>query len=311
MKTHLLFLTPIAGLLKKALEPMFPQLSIHTAAKEEEIGDLIEDVDVLMAFEISDELIKKASRLKWIQLMTAGADHIAMSSIRREVLITTSRGVHAPQMSEMAILFMLALGRNLPKVIRNQDLRIWESWPGRLLHRRKVGILGVGAIGTEIARKCKAFGMTVFGIDMIKKDLDIVDHFYGPEDLIQVISEVDYFVIAAPATPQTQKMIGPKELSHMKPTAFLINIGRGAIVDEEALIHVLETKQIAGAGLDTFCIEPLPKDNPLWGMQNVIISSHMGGMGDMFVKQVLPLLEENLRRFLQGERRNLVNLVER
>ena len=118
-------------------------------------------------------------------------------------------------------------------------------------------------------------------------------------------------VCLMPATPQTQKMIGPKELSHMKPTAFLINIGRGAIVDEEALIHALKTKQIAGAGLDTFCIEPLPKDNPLWGMQNVIISSHMGGMGDMFVKQVLPLLEENLRRFLQGERRNLVNLVER
>ena len=128
MKIHLLILDPLAEILKKALEPKFPELSIHAVAKKDGVGDLIETVDILMAFSISDELIKKATKLKWIQVMTAGADHIVtLSSIRKEVLITTARGIHGPQMSEMAILFMLALSRNFPKVIRNQDLRVWEK----------------------------------------------------------------------------------------------------------------------------------------------------------------------------------------
>jgi phosphoglycerate dehydrogenase-like enzyme len=213
-------------------------------------------------------------------------------------------------MSEMAILLMLALNRNFPKVIRNQDQRVWERWPGKLLYKKKVGILGVGIIGEEIARKCKFLGMTVFGIDLVKRKIDSIDFFYGPEELLQVTKEVDYFIIVVPATPQTKKMIGTEALSSMKPTAFLINIGRGDIVDEEALIHALKTGKIAGAALDTFWKEPLPKDNPLWDMKNVIITPHVGGISDIYVEQVLPILEENLRRFLQGERENLINPID-
>ena len=112
-----------------------------------------------------------------------------------------------------------------------------------------MGILGVGVIGEEIARKCKVFGMTVFGIDIVKRKVDAVDYFCGPEDLFQAIQEVDYFIIVAPNTPQTQKLIGATVFSSMKPTAFLISIGRGEIVDEEALIHALKTGQIAGAAI--------------------------------------------------------------
>lgn len=230
--------------------------------------------------------------------------------LRKEVLVTSTRGIHGPQMSEMAFLLMLALNRNFPQIIRNQDQRVWERWPGKLLYQKKVGILGVGVIGEEIARKCKAFGMTVFGIDIVKRKVDAVDYFYGPEELLQVIQEVDYFIIVAPNTPQTQKLVGAKVFSSMKPTAFLISIGRGEIVDEEALIHALKTGQIAGAALDTFWTEPLPKDHPLWEIKNVIITPHVGGLSDIYVEQVLPIFEENLRRFLQGERRNLINLVE-
>jgi phosphoglycerate dehydrogenase-like enzyme len=296
---------------KKALGPKFPQLSIHAVAKEEEIGDFIEKMDILLTIRISDHLIKKASKLKWIQALTTGVDFIInLPSLKKEVLITSTRGIHGPQMSEMAFLLMLALNRNFPQFIRNQDRRVWERWPGKLLYQKKVGILGIGVIGEEIARKCKAFGMTVFGLDIIKRKVDAVDHFYGPEELLQVIQEVDYFIIVAPNTPQTQKLIGAKVFSSMKPTAFLISIGRGEIVDEDALIHALKTGQIAGAALDTFWTEPLPKDHPLWEMKNVIITPHVGGQSDIYVEQVLPIFEENLRRFLQGERRNLINLVE-
>ncbi len=308
---HLLILNQSAEDYKKTLEPKFPELSIHAVAKEEEIGNFIEKMDILLTIRISDHLIKKASRLKWIQAMTTGVDYIIhLPSLSKEVLITSARGIHGPQMSEMAFLLMLALNRNFPQIIRNQDQRVWERWPGKLLYQKKVGILGVGVIGEEIARKCKAFGMTVFGIDIVKRKVDAVDYFYGPEELLQVIQEVDYFIIVAPNTPQTQKLVGAKVFSSIKPTAFLISIGRGEIVDEEALIHALKTGQIAGAALDTFWTEPLPKDHPLWEIKNVIITPHVGGLSDIYVEQVLPIFEENLRRFLQGERSHIVSGVD-
>jgi D-2-hydroxyacid dehydrogenase (NADP+) len=308
---YLLILATSAKDYKNTLETKFPKLSIHAVTREEEIGDFIEKTDILFTTQISDELIGRAKNLKWIQTLSAGVDSIInLPSLRKEVLITSARGIHGPQMSEMAILLMLALNRNFPKVIRNQDQRVWERWPGKLLYNKKVGILGVGIIGEEIARKCKFLGMTVFGIDLVKREIDSVDFFCGPEGLLQVAKEVDYFIIVVPSTPQTKKMIGTKALSSMKPTAFLINIGRGDIIDEEALIHALKTGEIAGAALDTFGKEPLPKDNPLWDMKNVIITPHVGGISDIYVEQVLPILEENLRRFLQGERENLINLID-
>jgi phosphoglycerate dehydrogenase-like enzyme len=151
--------------------------------------------------------------------------------------------------------------------------------------------------------------MTVYGIDIVKRKIDAVDYFYSPEDLTKVIQEVDYFIIVAPFTPKTQGMIRAKELSSMKPTAFLINIGRGEIIDEEALIQALNSGKIAGAALDAFGQEPLPKDHPFWRMKNVIITPHVGGMSDVYVEQVLSIFEENLRRFLKGERHNLINLI--
>jgi phosphoglycerate dehydrogenase-like enzyme len=152
--------------------------------------------------------------------------------------------------------------------------------------------------------------MTVHGIDIVKRRVDAVDYFYEPKDLLKVLQEVDYFIIAAPLSPQTREMIGERELSSMKPSAFLINIGRGEIVDEEALIQALNSGKIAGAALDTFCQEPLPKNHSFWKMKNVIVTPHVGGASDIYVEQVLSIFEENLRRFLGGERRNLINLIE-
>ena len=309
---NLLILDQSAREIKKALEPKFPELVIHAAAGEEEIGDFVSRMDILLTIRISDETIRNASRLQWIQVRTAGVDWILnLPSLRKEILVTSTRGIHGPQMSEMAMLLMLALNRDLPRAIRNQDRMIWERWPGKLLYHKKVGILGVGAVGGEIARKCKAFGMTVLGISRTKREMNGVDDSYGPEGLFDVLSEVDYFIIAAPRTSQTQNLIGARAFSSMKSSAFLINVGRGEIVDEEALIHALKTGQIAGAALDTFWTEPLPEDHPLWRLENVIITPHVGGLCDRSTEQVLSIFEENLRRFLRGERTNLINLAER
>jgi phosphoglycerate dehydrogenase-like enzyme len=312
LKINLLILDQLANEYKKALESKFSEVIIRASLKEEDIGEFIEKVNVLLTFRISDGLIKRAKNLQWIQSIASGVDAIVnLPSLRKDVLLTSTRGIHRPQMSEMAILLMLSLSRNFPQIIRNQDKGIWERWPARLLYQKKVGILGIGAIGEEIARKCKAFGMTVLGIDIVERKVDAVDYSYGPEDLLKVVQEVDYFIIVVPSTPQTYKMVGEDVLSSMKPTAFLINIGRGEIVDENALIHALESGKIAGAALDVFSQEPLPKDHPFWKTKNLILTPHIGGTSTTYVDQVLPIFEENLRRFLEGERQTLINLVER
>lgn len=308
---NLLVLEQRAEEYKKALSQKFPEVIIQAATIEEEVGKFIEQADILLTIRISNELLRKASKLQWIHALTTGVDYIVnLPSLRKEIIITSTRGIHGPQVSEMAFLLMLALNRDFPEVVRNQDKNTWARWPGRLLWKKKVGILGIGIIGEEIARKCKAFGMEVFGIDIVKRELDCIDVIYGPEDIVKVAKEVDYFVIVAPYTPQTEKMVDSKVLSAMKSTAFLVNLGRGEIVDEEALISILKSGKIAGAGLDTYCQEPLPKDHPFWGMKNVIVSPHVAGMSDVYVEQALTVFEENLRRFLKGEKRNLLNLIE-
>ena len=310
---YVLIAEPDAHNYQKELIAKFPGVPIHAVTTEAEIRHHAEKVDILITiFRVSDEAFKRAVNLKWIQVLTTGVNYIIdRPSLRKEVILTSCRGIHGPQMSEMAFLLMLALNRDFSKVIRNQDQGVWERWPGKLLYQKKVGILGVGVIGEEIARKCKAFGMTVFVIDIVKNRIDSVDFFHGPEDLLQVAREVDYLILVAPSTPETEKIVGRKVLSSMKPTAFLINIARGELVDEEALIHALETEQIAGAALDALSTEPLPKGHPLWKTKNVIITPHVGGMSDIYREQVMPIVEENLRRFLEGERRNLINFVER
>ena len=310
---YLLIADPSAEDYKKDLEAKFPEVSLHAVAREEEIRHHVDKMEILVTiYRISDELLKQATHLKWIQATTSGVNYIInRPSLRKEVIVTSARGIHGPQMSEMAFLLMLALNRDFSQVIRNQNRRVWERWPTKLLFQKKVGILGIGVIGEEIARKCKAFGMTVLGIDIVKRKVDVVDTFYGPEDLLRVAKEVDYLILVASSTPETNKIIGAKVLSSMKSTAFLINIARGELVDEEALLHALETEKIAGAALDVFSTEPLPKDHPLWGMKNLIITPHVGGMSDIYKDQVMPIIEENLRRFLRGERWNLVNYIER
>lgn len=298
---------------KKALVDKFPGITIHAVTREEEIRPYAEKMEILVTiYRVSDELLKQAIHLRWIQVMTTGVNYIInRPSLRKDVIVTSCRGIHGPQMSEMAFLLMLALNRNFPQVIRNQDQRIWERWPATLLFQKKVGILGMGVIGEEIANKCKAFGMTVFGIDIVPRKIDSIDTFYHPEKLPEVAGDVDYLILAAPATPETHKIVGSKVLSCMKPSAFLINIARGELVDEEALIQALDSGKIAGAALDALPVEPLPADHPLWRAKNIIITPHVGGMSDIYVEQVMPIIEENLRRFIQGERRNLVNYIER
>jgi phosphoglycerate dehydrogenase-like enzyme len=213
-------------------------------------------------------------------------------------------------MSELAMLLMLALTRRFPDTVRNQDKSGWDRWPAELLWKKKVGIFGLGAVGEEIALRCKAFGMTVYGINRSGKGADAVDRMFGLDGLLTVAREVDYFIVVVPLTPETRGRVGAEVVSAMKPTAFLLNLARGPVVDEKALIRALESRTIAGAGLDVFNEEPLPQGHPFWKMKNVIVTPHVGGTSTFYVSQVLPIFRENLRRYLKGERHTLINVVD-
>jgi phosphoglycerate dehydrogenase-like enzyme len=168
----------------------------------------------------------------------------------------------------------------------------------------------LGAVGEEIARKCKAFGMTVYGVNRSRKPVDAVDRFFGLENLLAVARDVDFFIVVVPLTPETRGMVGAEVFSAMTPTAFLLNLARGPVVDEQALMRALESKTIAGAALDVFDEEPLPQNHPFWKMKNVILTPHIGGTSTLYANQVLSILRENLRQYLKGERHALLNRVE-
>jgi D-2-hydroxyacid dehydrogenase (NADP+) len=302
-----------AETIAEALQVKFPEHTIHAVKNEAAIRDHVEKMEILVTvFRVADDLLKDAVRLQWIQVMTTGVNYILeRPSLRKEVILTSSRGIHGPQMSETAILLMLALNKDFPGVIRNQDRRRWERWPGKLLMDKTVVILGMGVIGEAVAHQCKAFGMTVLGIDIVERTHADVDVWCRPDRLVEVAAQADYLVLTAPATPETYRIVGESVLTAMKPTAYLINIARGELVDEEALLSALDGGRIAGAALDALPVEPLPADHPLWKAKNIIISPHVGGMSDIYSQQVLPIIEENLRRFVAGERRTLINYIER
>ncbi len=297
---------------KTALEKECPDINVYAATDEAQLAGLVEEMDILLAFRIPDELLQRARRLQWIQSLATGVDYIVnLPSLRSEVLVTSTRGIHGPQMSEMAFLLMLALSRDFPRMVRNQERGIWDRWPTHLLEGKAVAILGVGLIGKEIARKCKAFGMTVSGIDIVRDTVEGVDRFYGPEDIAAAVADADFLLVVAPYTPLTHHIVNADVLARMKPSSFLINIGRGELIDNEALMNALRAGKIAGAALDVFPEEPLPPGHPYWKMENVIVTPHVGGMSDTYVDQALSVFKENLRRFLRGERKDLLNLVTR
>ena len=299
---------------KSYLTEEFPDVNFVAAREEKDAGDFIEKADVLVALRMSDSLLGRAKNLKWIHCLITGTNYIEelpSFQARKDLLLTSTRGIHGPQVSELAILLMIALNRKFPKFVRNQDRRVWDRWPTTLLYQKKVAILGIGVIGESLARKCKAFEMTVIGVDPVKRDIDSVDHFYGMDRLHDAMAEADYVVSVAPSTSDNQRMLNAAAFARMKPTAFFLNLGRGETVDEEALLQVLKERRIAGAALDVFWQEPLPADHHFWQLDNLILTPHVGGMCDIYVKQAVGIFRENLRRYLKGERKGLLNFIER
>ena len=262
---NLLILTEVQESMRARYKAMlleqFPQLTINVVGHHTLVEPFIADTDILLCFSppMADHVVRDAPKLKWIQALGTGVDNIVdLPSLGKEVLVTNIRGIHGAPVSEATIAFMLSLARDLPRSVRAQEKSAWERWPSALLAGKTVGILGVGLIAEYLAPICKTLHMTVVGISGSPRPTPGFDRMVHRDDLVKVAPELDFLIALTPLSPETRGIIGEKVFAAMKPSAFLVNVARGGVVDEPALIKALEAGQIAGAGLDVFSQEPLP-----------------------------------------------------
>ncbi|HEV2610029.1 MAG TPA: D-2-hydroxyacid dehydrogenase [Noviherbaspirillum sp.] len=303
-----------AHYLRDALAAEFPDVRIASATTLAEARPHFSDADIVCALALphyfSDEWLAGAQRLKWIQALTSGADALrTLTTLPPNLLLTNARGVAGPQMAEMAFLHMLSLTRNFRKMLKNQEAGKWERWPQQPLLGSTVTMIGVGAIAEDIARRCKAFDMRVTGVASSLRDVPWFDLIYTRDQMTQAVSEADYVIVLLPYSADTDRIVDAQVLGAMKRSAYFLNLARGGVVDEDALLRALREGTIAGAGLDVFTVEPLPRNHPFWSMDNVIVTAHVGGMSVNYKDQVLPLIRTNLRHFIAEEYDRMINRV--
>lgn len=273
----------------------------------------------------------QAPRLRWVQLNSAGANHVLKHPLfATDVVFTTNSGLHAINIGEYVLASILAWTRKLPELFDLQRKCEWPSdrwtrYAPSELRGATMGIVGYGSIGREVGRLAKAFGMRVLAVKRRVEspseqgayevngvgDADgaLPAVLYSPAQLRQMLAQCDYVVLAVPLTHETRGMIGEEELRAMKRTTYLVNIARGEVCDESALIHALQSGWIAGAGLDVFTKEPLPENSPLWTMPNVILTPHLSGFSPNYEQRAADIFCENLRRYMAGQ--PLLNVVDK
>jgi phosphoglycerate dehydrogenase-like enzyme len=306
-----------------------PALEVVNAGDEDEAAAAMADAEALFG-RLTPRLLAAAGRLRWVQSPTASLEHyIFPEMVSHPLVLTNMRGLYSDVIADHVFGYILCFARNLHLYLRNQLAARWApcggeearstflAGPGTVsemdrahLHLADcvLGIVGLGSIGGEVARRGKAFGMRVLAVDPLVSSHEAADEVWKPEHLHKLLAGSDFTVIAAPHTPATEALFGREQFRQMKPTARLINIGRGAIVDLAALVEALREGRIAGAGLDVFEVEPLPADHPLWQMESVIITPHVAGCSPRIAERHLEVVLDNVRRFVRGEPlRNVVD----
>lgn len=329
---NVLVTMPFPAPLIEKLANVSPRLNIiqHEAHIAEELPEDMETIDVLYASRALPAP-EFAPRLRWVQMHSAGINHIVDEPLYTdtEVLFTTVSGIHAVNMAEYVVAQMLAFGHHVPAMVedkRNKDWTSdrWERYVPSELRGKTLGIIGYGSIGREVARLAQAFGMQVLAIKQNVRNLtddtfrlvgtgdpdaDIPERIYPIQALHSFLGECDVVVVTVPLTADTHHLIDGAALKAMKKEALLINVARGDVVHEQALLKALLEGVIAGAGLDVFSEEPLPEDSPFWELPNVLMSPHVSGFTPHYDERATELFAENLRRFIVGE--DLMNVVDR
>lgn len=286
-------------------------VTITTTDPDPAVPAEIQPADVLVTFNPPSGLLDTAEGVQWIHALTAGVDGYDTDQLHeREIVLTNASGVHAQPIAEQVLGYSLVFERRIHRGIRQQERSNWQWYGGREFSDRTVGVVGVGAIGARVAELASAVGASVIGT---KRNPDsapsVVEEVFSPESLHTMIKQADYVVVACPLTPATRRLFGTAEFMTMNEHAVLINVARGPIVDETALVEAIQEGEILGAALDVFEEEPLPGSSPLWDLDDVIITPHMAGSTPHYWERNADLIARNYPHFLGGRFEKFVNRV--
>ena len=288
----------------------FPDLAIIHLENYDRIEEEISDAEIVVAWSLRPGQFNAATKLRWIHSPAAAVHQLMFPElIASDVILTNAREVHGPVVAEHVIALIFALAKRIPEAVRLQAKHIWGQeilWRSQPRPREVagaiLGLVGLGSIGREVAKRGRALGMMVIAVreNPGKDKPEGVEQVYGLSDLRTLLKESDFVVLAVPLTPSTQKLMNAQRLSQMKSDAYLINVGRGPLINEAALATALRSHQIGGAALDVFEHEPLPADSPLWDVDNLLITPHTAGLTHKLWVRHYELFAENLRRYLAG-----------
>lgn len=324
-KIEILTTIPFVEPLLDQLQQVSPRLhiTVDPAFRAEDIQDAVWEKTEILYTDTVLPAIEKVPNLRWLQFHFAGVDDILELPLVRKpgLVVTHLSGVAAPQMAEYIVMMMLGLAHRLPEIYANQAKMEWprdrwDRYMPKKIRGSTVGIVGYGSIGREVARLLQSFNVTILATKLDVRHPqdegycieglgdpvgDLFHRLYPVQALASMLKECDFIVVCLPLTGKTRNLIDEKILRSLKPTAFIIDVGRGGIIDQNALLNALQEYKLAGAALDVFSEEPLPPGNPLWKLPNVIVTPHVSGISPSYRQDAVDLFETNLRRFINGE----------
>jgi len=297
------------------LKKDYPQIEFVHCTKQDDLASSISDADIYLGW-LNRNIFLTADKLKWIQSPSSGINYYLdiPELVESDVLLTSARGTHGACLAESALAMVFAFTRGIRDCVLYQ---LGHTWANRKVRGKQLeltgstmGIIGFGTVGKALAKRAHAFDMRIIAVDIYPEDKpDYVSELWGIDNLNQLLRESDYVVITVPYTPQTQGMIAAEQIALMKPSAMLIGISRGGIIDQKALAKALRENLLAAAALDVFKPEPLPEDNELWDIENLLITPHIAGGTQFEGEHIIEIFRENLGRFLRHDfpLRNQIN----
>ena len=286
---------------KALLEKNIPEAEFMICTNREEMEKYAPEAEIaLVGMTFPQDLFKRMPKLEWVQALAAGVEsYIQNAEQFKRIPVCRITGAFGKYMAEYVLAYVLYFCQNIPRVLKAQREKKWDPFRMEFIHQKTLGVMGLGHIGKEVAQKARAAGMRVVSWDMARADAPYVERQFGSREMRDFLKETDFVVLTLPATPATKNLAGRDFFKAMKKTAYLINICRGAIVDEDALLEALRSGQIAGAVIDAMKEEPLPKESPLWDCPNLIVTAHISGPS--LPEDMVEIFKENFRRFIRKE----------
>ena len=308
---------PTASFVKSSIVDIPKNVRVVVSDKADELMRHAPEADAILyahgQVSLLSDILPVAGRVRWIHSLWTGVESILTPELlSHPAPLTNGRGVFRWPLADWVVALMLYYGFDFPRVLQQQEKRVWKPFVSTTLQGRTLGIVGYGAIGSAVAERARPFGMKIGALRRrpeLFRDDALVDQSYAPSQLRDLMHASDYVLLATPLTAETRGLIGEAEIAAMKPSAVLINIGRGPVVDEAALVGALQSGAIRGAALDVFTTEPLPTDHPFWGMRQVFLSPHTADRVEGFLDPAFDCFRENLARFTKGD--PLINVVDK